>query len=174
MSGTWKWCPECKALHYVKVVPPDWRSIHFGSVRRNFNYSNCGDPIHFFKRKMKCMDCGTKWYSAEFKLTDLKDLIETNEGLRADVELMQEDLDSQRKEIGSLKTSLSIAVDGNKSRDGIIETLKSRIESYSKTIELFKDSQIELTLEYEEKRGELRELKDALKVIMKHVETEEV
>ncbi len=52
--------------------------------------------------------------------------------------------------------------------------MSEQLKEQRKLIEELKNSLVELTLEYEQKRGELRELKNALRVIMKHVELEEV
>ena len=64
--------------------------------------------------------------------------------------------------------------DSMRSQEGILIIYEDEIEGFEDSIKAFKNSQIDLTLEYEQKSDELRELKNALQVIMKHVETEEV
>jgi len=170
MSGIEKWCTNCGELQYVKVLPPDWNK----SKSRNFNYSIGGELIHFFQRNLCCLKCGNEWYSAEVKRMVLKDLIDSKVGLESDVELMQEDLDSQKKEIGALKTSLSIANNAIKSRNELVTDMGSKINDYIALVKSLEKSQQGLTIAIEQKSDDFEELTNALKVIMKHVETEEV
>ena len=174
-GGTKKYCPKCGEVHEVKVISPDW-SVKTGwpeKTQRNFYLKRGDNKVQYFKRNMKCPETYHEWYSAEINYNDLLDLCNSKKKLTDEAVELNKTIESQQKEIGALKTTESILRDSMRSQEGILIIYEDEIEGFEDSIKAFKNSQIDLTLEYEQKSDELRELKNALQVIMKHVETEE-
>jgi hypothetical protein len=202
MGGSRKWCPKCGKVHNVKVIPPDWDSFgRYGNGKqRNFYLDRGDEKIHFFKRNMQCLDTYDEWYSAEINYDDLIKLVDSRKLLSNEKEMhIKEinDLTVANRKLQLVKTSLEnsekIFQDGCQTRDEAIVILEKRISDRDRRLELLetlnkaqakqigkrneeieslKTALIDVSIEHEKQLGKLRELQNAIRVVMKHAEFE--
>ena len=162
MGGTKKHCPECEEVRVCKVLPTESHKNFFRYDNNMVETQKHVDNINYFKRRLQCQTCFHTWTTAEVESKHLTELI----SIRREIEQLRDFNETKDDAIKELEK-----------KDVLMTTLNTgqakHLKENNELIEELKNSLIELTLEYEEKRGELRELTNALRVVMKHVETEE-
>jgi hypothetical protein len=140
-----KWCPTCKGIREIKVIPFMWD--YANSKSRNFYNSIASAKIkdeslkiHYFVRKVKCKNCSQEWRTVEIshdvqdklvaKIVDLDNLVKETEeekiklGVEKD-KIIADNGQTYMSQMANLSRQLKI-------KEATIEHLKKRLSMIQK------------------------------------------
>ena len=106
-GGTGKWCPRCKRIRVVKVVPLS--SLGYAAGQRYYRSDH--RDINWFRRGLECQECFHSWPSAELPESYITELVELRDALhdiKANAEKYSKEAESAAKSLEELRKSLSV------------------------------------------------------------------